>query len=160
MTIASVFNSPFELGIRMVFLLRALHPRKADLQRLVYLDYAVIYSADFGGPDSLHTPVPLRGGEYASRREIIEDGLYIMAIRSFVDVSATEAGILYGIGENGPSLTGLIGGEYAKALADRCEWVAAQFGEKDDGALETLFGVHGSLWGAQFIGVERAGAPE
>lgn len=152
-----VFNTPFELGVRMVYLLLALHPRKADLQRLVYLDYATIYSADLGGPESLHTPVPLRGGEYTSRREVIEEGLYLMATRSFVDVTATESGILYGIGENGPSLTGLMGGVYSKALADRCRWVTGKFGAKSDGELDQVFGAHGVLWGAQFVAANRDG---
>lgn len=152
-----VFNTPFELGVRMVFLLLALHPRKADLQRLVYLDYAAIYSADLGGPDSLHTPVPLRGGEYASRREVIEEGLYLMATRSFVDVIANETGILYGVGENGPSLTGLIGGAYSRALFERCRWVASEFGAKSDSELNHVFGSRGALWGAQFVAAERTG---
>lgn len=68
MSSSEVFNTPFELGLRMVFLLNALHPRKADLQTLMYLDYAVIYTGDLNGPPSLHTPVPLRGAEYISRR--------------------------------------------------------------------------------------------
>ncbi len=75
MMMSKVFNTPFELGVRMVYLLMALYPRKLDLQRLVYFDYAAIYSADLNGPESLHTPVPLRGGEYTSRREVIEEGL-------------------------------------------------------------------------------------
>lgn len=87
----------------MVFLLNALHPRKADLQTLMYLDYAVIYTGDLNGPPSLHTPVPLRGAEYISRREIIEQGLYLMAFRAFVDAMATQEGIKYGIGESGES---------------------------------------------------------
>jgi len=31
----NLFNSPFEIGVRMVFLLLSLYPRKADLQKLV-----------------------------------------------------------------------------------------------------------------------------
>lgn len=156
----NIFNTPFELGVRMVYLLLALHPRKADLQRLVYLDYAAIYSADLGGPDSLHTPVPLRGGEYISRREIIEEGLYMMAMRSFVEVEASETGIFYSVGENGPSLTGLISGAYSKSLSERCRWVTEKFGSMKDRGLEDVFGAHGVLWGAQFssdkIGERRA----
>ncbi|MFM0069291.1 ABC-three component system middle component 2 [Paraburkholderia aspalathi] len=40
-----VFNSPFELGFRMVYLLSALRPAGADLQKLILLDYAVVYSS-------------------------------------------------------------------------------------------------------------------
>lgn len=153
----NVFNTPFELGVRMVYLLLALHPRKVDLQRLVYLDYAVIYSADLGGMSSLHTPVPLRGGEYISRREVIEDGLYLMSTRSFVDVYTSGSGITYGIGENGASLTGLIGGGYSKALSERCRWVADELGSKSDDELEQLFGSRGVLWGAQFVATKQVG---
>lgn len=99
---SEVFNTPFELGVRMVYLLMALYPRKSDLQSLVYFDYAAIYSADLGGPESLHTPVPMRGGEYVCRRSIIEEGLYLMATHSLVDVEAGSEGIHYRLGENGP----------------------------------------------------------
>jgi hypothetical protein len=146
-----VFNTPFELGVRMVYLLMALYPRKVDLQRLVYFDYAAIYSADLNGPESLHTPVPLRGGEYSSRREIIEEGLYLMAKRSFVNVIADSNGISFQLGDNGPALIGLIGGDYSRELIKRCQWVALELGDKEDKTLEETFGVHGILWGAEFV---------
>lgn len=146
-----VFNTPFELGVRMVYLLMALYPRKVDLQRLVYFDYAAIYSADLSGPESLHTPVPLRGGEYSSRREIIEEGLYLMAKRSFVNVIADSNGISFQLGDNGPALIGLIGGDYSRELIKRCQWVALELGDKEDKTLEETFGVHGILWGAEFV---------
>ena len=152
-----VFNTPFELGVRMVYLLMALYPRKVDLQRLIYFDYAAIYSSDLGGPDSLHTPVPLRGGEYASRRAVIEEGLYLMASRSLVNVDAGSSGISYSLGENGPALVGLIGGEYPRALYQRCQWVAKTLGDKDDKSLENMFGTRSVLWGAEFVATEPSG---
>ena len=138
----------------MVFLLNALHPRKADLQTLMYLDYAVIYTGDLNGPPSLHTPVPLRGAEYISRREIIEQGLYLMAFRAFVDAMATQEGIKYGIGESGPALVDLLGGQYTKDLRDRCNWVSEHFGGYTDFQLEEIFGAKGRLWRTHFIGKE------
>ncbi|MFY1959003.1 ABC-three component system middle component 2 [Achromobacter xylosoxidans] len=59
----------------MVYLLQALAPYGADLQKLVLLDYAIVYSEDLDGPSSLHTPIPYRGTELMSRRELIEQGL-------------------------------------------------------------------------------------
>ncbi len=79
--VTRVFNSPFELGFRMVYLLSAMRPGGADLQKLILLDYAVVYSGDLGGPDSLHTPVPYRGSELLSRRTLIEQGLHLMSSR-------------------------------------------------------------------------------
>lgn len=146
MSSSDVFNTPFELGLRMVYLLSALHPRKADLQTLMYLDYAVIYSEDLGGPQSLHTPVPLRSAEYVSRREIIEAGLLLMAGRAFIDSSATVKGIVYGVGENAPALIDLLWGEYPRSLRERCSWVSERLGDKSDVELEIIFGAGGTLW--------------
>lgn len=153
----SVFNTPFELGVRMVFLLHSLRPRRADLQALMYLDYAAIYTGDLGGPQSLHTPVPLRGAEYVSRRGVIERGLYLMATRAFVEVTATGDGIEYGIGESGPPLIELLGGRYTHALRDRCNWVAENFGGFSGTQLENIFGAKSELWRTHFIG--REGVP-
>ncbi|MFM0108923.1 threonine transporter RhtB [Paraburkholderia rhynchosiae] len=148
---AKVFNSSFELGVRMVFLLLALHPRKADLQTLVYMDYAAIYSADLGGPSSLHTPVPLRNGEYLSRRDVIEQGLYLMSTRGLVSIEADVGGIWYSAGESAAALVGLIAGEYGTVLAERCRWVADTVGSRSAGEIEVMFVERGLRWGAHFV---------
>jgi hypothetical protein len=153
----SVFNSPVELGVRTAFLLLALFPKRADLQRLVFLDYAVIYSGDLNGPTSLHTPVPLRGTEFASRRGIIEDGLYLMATKGIVDVTADASGLLYSAGEQAAAVLGLLHGEYVRDLILRCEWVAATFGDLTDGDLAKIFQQEGLLWGTELLAHEGEG---
>lgn len=150
----NLFNSPFEIGIRMVFLLLSLYPRKADLQKLVYLEYATVYSEDLGGPTSLHTPVPMRGGEYICKRDVIEHGLYLMSVRSFIDVTYDSSGIYYSVGENGPALVGLIGGSYASQLLLSCEWVTRHFGDLSVNELSSLFDKKSLTWGAEFSSPE------
>ena len=123
-----VFNSPFELGIRMVYLLQSLGPKGADLQKLVLLDYAIVYSADLNGPSSLHTPVPFRGAELLSRRELIEQGLYLMSTRGLVTAFWDENGITYQAGEASRSMTSSLTSKYLRKLEARCDWVAEHFG--------------------------------
>lgn len=135
----------------MVYLLLAIRPRQADLQRLIYLDYATVYSADLGGPPSLHTPVPLRGAEYLSRRDLIEAGLYLMATKTLVDVTAGQDGILYCAGENAAALIGMLGGSYVTMLWKRCQWVAKTLNRLSDEDLAKQFGHHGLYWGAQLV---------
>ncbi|KAJ9430807.1 threonine transporter RhtB [Pantoea sp. YR343] len=147
---SEVFNSPFELGVRMVYILLSLYPRKADLQKLVYLDYATIYSEDLGGPSSLHTPVPMRGGEYICKRGVIEEGLYIMSLRSLVEVSYDSTGVYYSAGDNSPSLIGLIGGDYSEKLLSSCDWVAKHFGNFNGKELSIIFNNKSLTWGAEF----------
>jgi hypothetical protein len=144
-----VFNSPFELGIRMVYLLQSLGPRGADLQKLVLLDYAVVYSADVNGPSSLHTPVPFRGAELMSRRELIEQGLYLMSTRGLVTASWDENGITYYAGEASRLMTTSLTSEYLRKLEARCDWVATHYGNANSEELTVQFADSGHLWGAE-----------
>lgn len=144
-----LFNSPFELGLRMVYLLQALSPRGADLQKLVLLDYAVVYSEDLAGPSSLHTPVPYRGGELMSRRELIEKGLYLMSTRALVAARWDSDGITYLAGENARVLTGALTSRYLRKLEHRCVWVAKNFGDQESLELTEQFSASGHLWGAE-----------
>jgi hypothetical protein len=134
-----VFNSPFELGIRMVYLLQSLGPRGADLQKLVLLDYAIVYSADLDGPSSLHTPVPFRGAELLSRRELIEQGLYLMSTRGLVTASWDDNGITYHAGQESRSMTSSLTSTYLRKLETRC----------DSADLTKQFADSGHLWGAE-----------
>lgn len=144
-----VFNSPFELGIRMVYLLQALLPHGADLQKLVLLDYAILYSADLNGPSSLHTPIPFRGAELMSRRELIEQGLYLMSTRGLVTATWGADGITYYAGESARTMTGTLTSKYLRALEKRCIWAAERYGQVDSTELTSKFAASGHLWGAE-----------
>ena len=144
-----LFNTPFELGLRMVYLLFALRPGGADLQKLVLLDYAIVYSQDVGGPTSLHTPVPYRNGELFSRRERIEQGLYLMSTRGLVDVVLDERGMTYVAGQSSFTMVGSLSSKYWRDLQVRCAWVAEHFGQANSNELLNLFAESGHLWGAE-----------
>jgi hypothetical protein len=144
-----VFNSPFELGLRMVYLLTSLMPHGADLQKLVLLDYAIVYSGDLNGPESLHTPVPYRGGELLSRRELIEQGLYLMSTRGLVDARMDETGITYVAGPAARTMVGSLTSQYFLDLEHRCKWAAVRFGRIGSNELTVEFAQKGHLWGAE-----------
>lgn len=152
-----VFNSPFELGIRMVYLLQALAPHGADLQKLVLLDYAIVYSEDLDGPSSLHTPIPYRGTELMSRRELIEQGLYLMSTRGLVTAGWNVDGIDYYAGAAARAMTGALTSNYLRNLEQRCEWVADQFGAATSAELIEEFAANGHLWGAELETVSGEG---
>jgi hypothetical protein len=147
-----VFNSPFELGFRMVYLLSALRPGGADLQKLILLDYAVVYSGDLGGPESLHTPVPFRGSELLSRRALIEQGLHLMSSRGLVSARMDDDGITYIAGPSALSLVGSVTAPYFMRLHQRCQWVASRFGQTNTDALTREFAEQGHRWGAELEG--------
>ncbi|MDN7877756.1 ABC-three component system middle component 2 [Burkholderia aenigmatica] len=146
----SPFNSPFEIGFRMVYLLSALGRRGADLQKLVLLDYAVIYSEDLGGPASLHTPVPFRGSEIHSRRALLQQSLHLMSVKGLVGARMDSDGITYIPGEQSRSLVASQTAQYARKLDERCNWAAAQFGDSKSDELTATFLALGHRWGAEF----------
>lgn len=150
-----LFNTPFELGLRMVYLLFALRPGGADLQKLVLLDYAIIYSQDVGGPASLHTPVPYRNAELFSRRERIEQGLYLMSTRGLVDVVLDDRGMTYIAGQSSFTMVGSLSSKYWRDLQVRCAWVAERFGQASSNELLNLFSESGHLWGAELETVKQ-----
>ena len=150
-----VFNTPFELGLRMVYLLFALRPGGADLQKLVLLDYTIVYSQDVGGPSSLHTPVPYRNAELFSRRERIEQGLYLMSTRGLVDVVLDNRGMTYIAGPSSFTMVGSLSSKYWRDLQVRCEWVAERFGQANSNELLNLFAESGHLWGAELETVKQ-----
>lgn len=150
-----LYNTPFELGLRMVYLLAALRPGGADLQKLVLLDYAIVYSQDVGGPRSLHTPVPYRNAELFSRRERIEQGLYIMSTRGLVDVVLDDNGMTYIAGDSSFTMVGSLSSKYWRDLQSRCVWAAEQFGNTTSTELLSLFAENGHLWGAEFESIKQ-----
>ena len=150
-----LFNTPFELGLRMVYLLFALRPGGADLQKLVLLDYAIVYSKDVGGPTSLHTPVPYRNAELFSRRERIEQGLYLMSTRGLVDVVLDDSGMTYIAGQSSFTMVGSLSSKYWRDLQVRCAWVAKRFGQATSNDLLNLFSESGHLWGAELETVKQ-----
>lgn len=152
---SELFNTPFELGLRMVYLLFALRPGGADLQKLVLLDYAIVYSEDLGGPASLHTPVPYRNAELFSRRERIEQGLYLMSTRGLVDAVLDDKGMTYIAGQSSFTMVGSLSSKYWRDLKIRCAWVAERFGQASSSELLNLFAESGHLWGAELEAVKQ-----
>jgi hypothetical protein len=146
----ATFNSPFELGVRMVYLLNSLQPSGADLQKLVLLDYVIVYSDDLGGPPSLHTPVPYRGSEYLSRRYLIAQGLYLMSTRGLVAVAMDETGITYFAGDIARTMVGALTSPYLRELEGRCRWAATTFARLSSRDMTERFSQQGHLWGAEF----------
>ena len=146
----ATFNSPFELGVRMVYLLNSLQPSGADLQKLVLLDYVIVYSDDLGGPPSLHTPVPYRGSEYLSRRDLIAQGLYLMSTRGLVAVAMDETGITYVAGDIARTMVGALTSPYLRELEGRCRWAASTFATLSSRDMTERFSQQGHLWGAEF----------
>ena len=124
----SPFNSPLESGVRSLSVLVAAFPRSLDLQYLVFFDYLTVHSGDVNGPESLHAPIPMRSGELAVRRGLIERGLLLMISRDLVERLALHDGFSYIAADAAASFLDMLGSEYTLKLRRRASWVINTFG--------------------------------
>lgn len=146
----AVFNNPVESALRSLVLLVEAYPATLDLQKLVYLDYLLVHSADAGGPESLHPPTPQRDGEVAVRRDLIEQGLHLLLMRGLVERRATNNGFEYAALDAAGSIIASLSTEYSLLLRARAAWVTQTFAARDITTLNAFFNEHIGRWGEEF----------
>ncbi|MFJ2318822.1 ABC-three component system middle component 2 [Pseudomonas sp. NPDC087817] len=117
-----LFNSPVENGARIVLLLAGL-ARELDLDELVFLDYAAIYSDDFQGGPSLHPMLMNRLAELVRRREIFPDAIKLFTSKGLMISEVNEQGVRYRITSEGSEFAGKLSTEYHTDFRRRVSWV-------------------------------------
>jgi hypothetical protein len=152
------FNTPFEAGVRALFILQAIAPLRADLQRLVFYDYLLVHSGDpGGGPPSVHAPVPHRAGEWMVKRELIAAGLDLMFAKELIEKTFRPDGISYGASELTAPFLDFLRSEYAQTVRFSAKWLAERFGGLPDRDLAAYMVANLGRWGAEFYSRNRIG---
>jgi len=148
---AKVFNSPLEIGLRTLFVLRA-SKKPCDLQRLVYYDYILVHSGDIpNAPDSIHPNIPYRTSEILVKRELLKKGLNLMLSRELVKLTFTENGIFYEASELTNAFVEYLDTPYANKLTNIASWVMTNFNDLNDTELNLYFKDKLDVWGGEFI---------
>jgi len=146
----SPFNGPLESSLRSLFLLAYLTPRRCTLQEVIYLDYLLVHSGDADGPDSLHPDVPHRGGEWMVRKELIEEGLFLVVSRELVIKHFSDDGIRYSASDLGCSLLKHFHSEYSKRLVERAQWLTDNSATRTEQELQKIVLTNVGSWGTEF----------
>ncbi|MGF6329286.1 ABC-three component system middle component 2 [Pseudomonas sp. BS3782 TE3695] len=118
-----VFNSSVEVGARIVLLLSGLN-LKLSLDDLVFFDYALIYSRDFQGEESLHPALLNRLAELVRRREIFPDSIKLYASKGLLTTQVDELGVRYSITLEGREFAERLSSPYHRNFASRVPWIA------------------------------------
>ena len=147
----SVFNSPLEIGIRVLYLLVELQPAGCDLQRLVYYDYILVHSSDVPeGPKSIHPSIPHRSTEILVKRDLLKKGLTLMHSKQLVDSIFDSTGITYKATELTKPFLEYNQSDYAKSLQEVSVWVVNKFRNYTDGKLSLFIKNNIDVWGGEF----------
>ncbi|MEZ8800524.1 ABC-three component system middle component 2 [Vibrio splendidus] len=124
-----VFNSSLEAGVRAVSFLDSYYPKGLDFEQLMKIDYVLVNSSDFSGPESLHPQTPNRQGELSSRREIVRAGIDLMKRFGLIEIDLTQYGVFYRVTESAEPYLELMKTKYALSLRKTSEWLAHELNE-------------------------------
>ena len=126
------------------------YPERLDINRLVLLDHGVLHSADLGGPESLHPPIPVRSGELGVKRKAIEEGLQVMLRAHLVEMSADELGIEFLASDNAYSFVSTLASQYATTLHERVGWIFERFNDLSEESLRQEMRTIFESWSEEF----------
>ncbi|WP_367998438.1 ABC-three component system middle component 2 [Pseudoalteromonas carrageenovora] len=119
----SNFNSPVEIGTRVALILVSLD-QPLCLDDLVILDYALLYSKEFGGPDNLHPALPNHIAEIAHRREVMPKSLSFLSKRGLMQMIVDDTGYYYSANESTTDFVSCLRSPYYKKSWVRLNWIS------------------------------------
>lgn len=146
----SPFNSPVEVGVRILAVLVESYPRALGLGQLVMLDHLVLNTADVDGPDSLHPPLPTRIGQLTTKRKSVEEGVRVLLRAGLAQAFATAEGLTYLADDSALYFLNLLESAYATQLNQRATWVISEFGDLSEEELRVRFRTIFDAWVEEF----------
>lgn len=154
--VTRLYNTPLEIGIRSLIIL---YTNKApmDVDRLMYFDYLCLHTRDIDGPESLHAPIPNRGVQVYSKRELIRKGISVLVSKELIDVAPDETGFCFQINEAGIKFLSFFQTTYFVELVERAFWVANKFSNLPTPNLRMIIDEKIPHWGSEFTSIEQSG---
>ena len=90
-----IYNSPQEVGVRILFILDICQKRMSK-QRIMFYDYFALHLNDLDHTkESLHPDNPNHSSEIAIKRELISRGLDLIIAKGLLSVKYSKTGIYY-----------------------------------------------------------------
>lgn len=147
-----IFNSPVECALRLLIVLEKISPKSADIDRLLVYDYLLVHSGEADdGPESLHPPSPLQGGELIVRRGLLENGLRLLTAKSLAEQRFSSEGISYAATEYAKPFLQYFESAYFERANEIASWVVGQFQAMDSDSLQAYAKELLGRWGAEFV---------
>jgi hypothetical protein len=148
----NLFNTPLEVGLRMLYVLNTFKSIEIDMNTLVIFDYLLLNSNDFPqGPKSIHPSIPHRSTQMIIKPPILREGLNLMISKDLIDISFTDEGIKYKANELTGKIIELLDNTYSKQLLEISFWIKKQFGNYDFKKLDLFVKNNIPNWGSEFI---------
>lgn len=146
-----MFNSPLEIGLRILFIFNNTKKQFFDKQRLIYYNYLLVHSSDIpNSPPSLHPALPNHTCEIFVGGDLISNGLGLLLAKDLLCVKYEKSGIKYKSNGRTKPFTHYFASDYAKEINERAEWVCKTFDEYSDQKLTQFMKEKQGTWGSEF----------
>lgn len=133
MMITNIFNSPFEVSLRVLLLLESLKGSSYSSDILAAIDFMVVYGQDFGVSNvNLHGDNLFKYSEFATRRELTNEATKHLVRKGLISINSTKDGFTYIISTVGIQYCTSLKSDYANAYRK----IALKLKEKIEGMSE------------------------
>lgn len=133
-----LFNTEAELGLRSLFILKAIYPNFCSIDRLLYLDYLSLYIEDFKEDAiNLHPKYPFQSIEVLEKRLVLKKSILELALKGLIDVE-TNDGLCYGCNGSTLWLIDSIQNDYSKHLVKNIQLIIQETETKTDKELKDI----------------------
>lgn len=145
-----IFNSPEEVGVRILFILDICGKRMSS-QRIMYYDYFALHLNDIDNKyESLHPDNPNHSSEIAVRRILVNDGLNLMVSKGLVNIKYSKTGIYYQRNQITASFVALFQNGYVERLKEYIEVVDEKFSDYSDKQIYNFIDRNIGYWVGEF----------
>lgn len=135
----SLFNTPFETGLRAMLILFATHSRGMTIDRITAYDFMTIYGSDFGvSKDNLHGINHFSFSELTTRRAICLDGIKSFILDGLIAVTRGKHGFTYALTSSGKKYIENLDSDYKSQYVEIVGEVHNQYKRQTDTALIKL----------------------
>lgn len=136
---AKLFNSTFEMELRILLLLLESKDGNYTVDRIVALDFIICYSADFSLPyGNLHGENNYKFGEMSNRRMLTQEAVKQLVTKGFIEV-AIDKGYYFSISKQGRECAKKLKSAYAKDYKTIAKAVIKKYRkDSDEGILAEI----------------------
>lgn len=145
-----LYNTPYEVGIRILILLNECKDI-LDLQRIIIYDYLILHYGDVDkNYESLHPSNPFHATELIIKRQLVKEGLDLICKKGLIDIDYSDKGFYYQINKIGENFLQYIESKYSDQIRYYSNLVNKRFGKMTEEELNGYINYNIGKWKGEF----------
>ena len=131
-----LFNTPFEVSLRILLLLYAVRPLAMTIDRISAYDLMSVYGRDFGiAEQNLHGESQFSFSEFSAKREQCNGAMKSLLLDGFASVEKSHRGFLFALNGRGVKFAEAMQSEYAAEYMETAKKTHRALKETSDESL-------------------------